>query len=197
MEFHFTYHLLLVPIAYFLGSVPFGLVVARVMGGADPRSVGSGNIGATNVRRSAGKSAGIITLVLDLFKGFVPVYVVYLLGAGAFAISLVAFAAVAGHVFPVFTGFKGGKGVATACGVFAAISPSATLLVVVVFVLIVLFKRYVSLASIVATALMPVFLSLLPGTRVYTALGVCVAVLVILRHRDNIKRLVAGEENKL
>ncbi len=98
MEAHLTYHLVIVPIAYLLGSVPFGLLVARAMGGADPRSVGSGNIGATNVRRSAGKGAGVITLVLDFFKGFVPVYVAWHLGAGPFALSAVAFGAVIGHL---------------------------------------------------------------------------------------------------
>ncbi len=197
MEVAFSPYLLLVPVAYLIGSVPFGLVVSRIMGGVDPRSVGSGNIGATNVRRSAGKSAGLITLALDLFKGFAPVYVAWYLGAGSFVISLVGFGAVIGHVFPVFTRFRGGKGVATACGVFAAISPAATGLVVLSFVLVVLFKRYVSLGSIIGTALMPVFLSLLPGTKQYTLLGVAVAAVVIFRHRGNIKRLAAGVENKI
>ncbi|MBE9529503.1 MAG: glycerol-3-phosphate 1-O-acyltransferase PlsY [Proteobacteria bacterium] len=197
MEVGFSYHLILVPIAYLLGSVPFGLMVARAMGGADPRSVGSGNIGATNVRRSAGKGAGIITLCLDFFKGFAPVYVAWYLGAAPFALSLVAFAAVIGHVLPVFTRFKGGKGVATACGVFGAISPGAAVLVVLSFVLIVAFKRYVSLGSIVGASLMPVFLSLMPGTRHFTVVGVAVAVVIIIRHRDNIKRLAAGTENRV
>jgi glycerol-3-phosphate acyltransferase PlsY len=197
MEVGFSYYLIFVPIAYLLGSVPFGLMVARAMGGADPRSVGSGNIGATNVRRSAGKRAGVITLCLDIFKGFAPVYVAWYMGAGSFVLSLVIFGAVIGHIYPVFTRFKGGKGVATACGAFCAISPAAAALVVLSFVLIVAFKRYVSLGSIVGTALMPVFLFLMPETRDFTVVGVAVAVVIITRHRDNIKRLVAGTENRV
>lgn len=197
MEADLTYHLIFVPIAYLLGSVPFGLLVARAMGGADPRSVGSGNIGATNVRRSAGKKAGVITLLLDLFKGFAPVYVAWYMGAGSFVLSLVIFCAVIGHVYPVFTRFKGGKGVATACGAFFAVSPAAAVLVVLSFVLVVAFKRYVSLGSIIGTALMPVFLFLMPGAKHFTVVGILVAVVVIARHRENIKRLVAGTENRV
>jgi glycerol-3-phosphate acyltransferase PlsY len=197
MEADLTYHLIFVPIAYLLGSVPFGLLVARAMGGVDPRSVGSGNIGATNVRRSAGKKAGVITLCLDIFKGFAPVYVAWYMGAGPFVLSLVIFCAVMGHVYPVFTRFKGGKGVATACGAFCAVSPAAAALVVLSFVLIVAFKRYVSLGSIIGTALMPVFLSLMPGAKHFSVVGVLVAVVVIARHRENIKRLVAGTESRV
>ncbi len=186
-----------IPGAYILGSVPFGILVARAMGGKDPRAVGSRNIGATNVRRSAGHAAGVITLALDVLKGALPTYAAWHLGLGATFVSGVGFAVFLGHLFPIFLKFKGGKGVATACGVMAAVAPLAILLSVVVFLIAVAVKRYVSLGSILAAAMLPVFLSFLPGSRAYLPLGVLIAIFVILRHRENIERLAAGAENKL
>jgi glycerol-3-phosphate acyltransferase PlsY len=191
------YDLLFIPFAYLLGSVPFGILVARVIGGVDPRSTGSGNIGATNVTRSAGKAAGVITLVLDVLKGTVPVLVALKLTNDVTLVNATGFAAFLGHLFPVFLGFRGGKGVATACGVMVAVAPLATLLSGVVFLVLVVVKRYVSLGSIVAAAMMPVFLSFLPASRGYLPLGVLIAVFVIIKHKENIERLATGKENRL
>jgi glycerol-3-phosphate acyltransferase PlsY len=132
-----------------------------------------------------------------MLKGALPAYAVWRLGFDATLVSSVGFAAFLGHLFPVFLGFKGGKGVATACGVMLAVAPLAMLLSVAVFIIAVAVKRYVSLGSILASAMLPVFLSFLPGSRAYLPLGVLIAIFVILRHRENIERLAAGEENKL
>ncbi len=183
--------------AYLLGSVPFGILFARLFGGADPRKVGSGNIGATNIRRAAGNLAGALTLAADILKGAVPTYLAFRLDPGVIFVSVVGFAAFFGHLFPVFLKFKGGKGVATACGVLFAVSPTATILSLFVFIIVVAVKRYVSLGSMLAAASMPVFLSFLTAARDYTPLGVFVAVFIILKHRENIKRLAAGVENKI
>lgn len=193
----FILKIILVIAAYLLGSVPFGLLFARLFGGEDPRRVGSGNIGATNIRRTAGTVAGALTLAADILKGAIPTYLAFRLNPGVIFVSTIGFAAFFGHLFPVFLRFKGGKGVATACGVMFAISPPATLLSLLVFIIAVAVKRYVSLGSILAAASMPVFLSFLTAARGYTPLGVFVAVFIILKHSENIKRLTAGVENKI
>ncbi len=184
-------------VAYLLGSIPTGIIMSRIFGGTDPRKVGSGNIGATNVGRSAGRLAGILTLVGDALKGGVPAYLAARYGLGPLAVSLVGGAAFAGHLFPVFLGFKGGKGVATALGVMLAIAPFAALLSACVFVALVAIKRYVSLGSIVAAAFLPVFLSLVPDGREYVPLAVFISALVVLKHKENIKRLIDGTENRV
>lgn len=191
------YYLLFVPAAYLLGSVPFGVFVAMALGGRDPRTLGSGNIGATNVRRSAGKVAGVITLILDALKGAVPTIIALRLTGDVTLANATGFAAFLGHLFPVFLGFKGGKGVATACGVMGAVAPLATIMSGVVFLITVVVKRFVSLGSIIAAAMLPVFLSFLPGVRGHLPLGVLIAVFVIIKHKENIKRLAAGTENRL
>ena len=193
----YTIYHLFIPAAYLVGSIPFGIIIARIFGGIDPRSGGSKNIGATNVGRTAGRAAGILTLLLDIGKGVAPVLVLRLLFPEPRLITLTGLAGIIGHMFPVFLGFKGGKGVATACGVMFVISPIATALSLAVFSIIVLAKRYISLGSMIATASMPVFLSFLPGTRVYVPMGVAMSILVIVKHKENIKRLVAGTENKV
>ncbi len=183
--------------AYFIGSIPTGVIVARLSGAQDPRRVGSGNIGATNVGRSVGKVAGIITLLGDCCKGAIPTAVALFLIPSVLVVSLVGFAAFMGHLFPVFLGFRGGKGVATALGIFVIISPVATLISALVFVLLLLLFRYVSLGSMVAAASMPVALAFLPGARSFTPLGAMLGVLIIIKHADNIRRLVAGKENRM
>ncbi|MBI5888885.1 MAG: glycerol-3-phosphate 1-O-acyltransferase PlsY [Deltaproteobacteria bacterium] len=205
--------LLIIPAAYLAGSIPFGIIAARIFGGKDPRATGSGNIGATNVIRSAGKAAGIATLLCDILKGALPtllafyiVSYVYVIGDDIYAlpgmsmrvffVSLAGFAAFLGHLFPVFLKFKGGKGVATACGVMLVISPPAMLIIAALFVLVVLIKRYISLGSIIAASALPVILSFLPSVREYMLLGVLIGVCVIIKHKENIKRLAAGTENK-
>ncbi|MFQ5586422.1 MAG: glycerol-3-phosphate 1-O-acyltransferase PlsY [Thermodesulfobacteriota bacterium] len=183
--------------AYLIGSIPTGVIVARLSGAQDPRSLGSGNIGATNVGRSAGKAAGIITLVGDCLKGVLPTATVLFLVPSVLVVGLTGFAAFVGHLFPVFLGFRGGKGVATALGIFLVISPVATLLCGLIFIILLSIFRYVSLGSIIAAASMPVALAILPSSRPFTPLGAMIGVLIIIKHTDNVRRLVAGKENRM
>lgn len=189
-------YILLISAAYLLGSVPTGIVIVRLFGGVDPRHSGSKNIGATNVGRTSGKLPGILTLIGDLFKGALPVFIAFRLGPVPL-VSLTGLAAFLGHLFPVYLGFKGGKGVATACGVMLIISPIATLLSAAVFIVTVLIKRYVSLGSILAAASLPVFLSFLTRGKPFVLLGAAISALVIIKHHENIKRLAEGRENKI
>ncbi len=188
---------LLLIFAYLLGSVPFGVICASVFGGADPRTMGSRNIGATNVRRSAGKGAAALTLALDILKGAVPVILARALGLPDHFIATAGFLAFLGHLYPLFLRGKGGKGVATACGVMFVVSPPATVIALLVFIITVALKRYVSLASILAALSMPISLYMLRIHGEYIGLGLIIALFIILRHRANIKRLLAGEEAKL
>jgi len=187
----------LVLFAYFLGSVPFGILVARLFNrDVDLREVGSGNIGATNVTRAAGKTAGILTLLLDTGKGVLPMVLTYMLiGEGYFWLSLVGGAAFLGHVFPIYLHFKGGKGVATALGVVLALSPVTTFILVVLFALVVYFTRYISLGSLCAAVALPILMALLgPPSRSCVTLSLLIAFLVIYNHRENIHRLLSGQE---
>lgn len=184
-------------LSYLLGSVPTGIVVVRLFGGVDPRSAGSGNIGATNVGRTSGKAAGILTLVGDALKGALPVFLAFRFYPEAAFVSLAGLTAFLGHLFPIYLGFKGGKGVATALGVMALVSPFATLLSALVFVVLVAIKRYVSLGSIAAAAMLPVFISFFPAYKPYLPMSLAVSVLVIMKHKENIKRLAEGKENKI
>jgi len=190
----------LVLFAYFLGSVPFGILVTRLFArDVDLREVGSGNIGATNVSRAAGRTAGILTLVLDAGKGILPMVLTYMLaGEGYFWLSLVGGAAFLGHVFPIYLHFKGGKGVATALGVVLALSPVTTFILVVLFSLVVYFTRYVSLGSLCAAFALPILMALLgPPSRSCVTLSLMIAFLVIYNHRENIHRLLSGQETKI
>ena len=190
-------------IAYLIGSIPTGIVVAKILGAPDPRAVGSGNIGATNVGRAAGKAAGIITLIGDVLKGFlITLLALYILGSSSetnspLAISIVAFSVFLGHLFPVFLKFKGGKGVATTLGVFLAIGPFQAILALILFIIIVAIFKYVSVASMIASVSIPLLLNLSPATSPYIPLAVIISVLIILKHSDNIKRLIQGTENKI
>ena len=189
--------------AYLIGSIPTGIVVAKILGAPDPRAVGSGNIGATNVGRAAGKAAGIITLIGDVLKGFlITLLALYILGSSSeanspLAISIVAFSVFLGHLFPVFLKFKGGKGVATTLGVFLAIGPFQAILALILFIIIVAIFKYVSVASMIASVSIPLLLNLSPATSPYIPLAVIISVLIILKHSDNIKRLIQGTENKI
>ena len=192
--------------AYLLGSLSFAVIVSRAMGLSDPRSYGSGNPGATNVLRSGSKKAAIATLLLDAFKGWLPVMLVkwfgepYGLGDGTMA--AVGLAAFLGHLYPVFFRFQGGKGVATAVGVLLAFQPLLALATVASFAIIVFFFRYVSLASMVAALFAPAYYLLGNGVA-WQASGektlalMAMGVLLIWRHRENIRRLLAGTESKL
>ena len=181
--------------AYLIGSIPTGYLLGKAYG-IDVRQEGSGNIGATNLYRTVGRKVGIYTLIGDCLKGFLPVLVASYLGYQENVQALIALAAVCGLVFSVFMRFKGGKGVATALGVFLALNPIAVLGALVAFVLCVVVWRYISLGSIVAAAVMPVMIYLRPhGTPLLIATAL-IAVIVILKHHANISRLVAGTESK-
>lgn len=190
----------LVVLGYFLGSIPFGYLLVRAKGGGDIRQIGSGNIGATNVARTSGWSVGIATLVLDVAKGALAVWIAGHFSGGSIRIMVFAgLAAIVGHVFPVWLQFQGGKGVATALGVFLAICWPAAAAAIALFLLVAFFYRYVSLASISAAAALPLFIYILyaPRHAPPTAVSVCTllaAVIVIAKHRDNIERLMAGTE---
>lgn len=182
--------------SYCIGSIPTGLLLAKAFGGVDIRTQGSGNIGATNVYRTLGRKIGLLTLLGDCLKGLIPV-----LAAKAFHlplewIALIGIAAFLGHIFPVFLRFKGGKGVATALGVFLASAPLAVLAALGIFIIILASWRYVSLASIAAAAAMPLLVALIYRTPIIVAMSVIISVIVILKHHENIKRLNSGTESK-
>ena len=187
-------------LGYLLGSIPFGYLLVRATGGGDIRFKGSGNIGATNVARTSGWSVGIATLLLDAGKGFLSVWLTGHFSGGNIRFMMYAgLAAMIGHVFPVWLKFEGGKGVATALGVFLGVCWPAVATAVLLFLLVALFWRYVSLASISAAAALPLLVYLLyaPGHAPPTPVSVCTllaAVIVIVKHRDNIERLLAGTE---
>lgn len=196
------HHAWLLPAAYLLGSIPFGLLLARLFGGADVRKSGSGNIGAANVTRVVGPLAGILTLALDAAKGAAGVWL-----AARFAeenatwMMLAALAALVGHCFPVWLKFKGGKGVATALGVFLALCLPAAIAALIVFLIVVASWRYVSLGSIAAAAAMPLLMYFLWAPRhapplVITFGSLAAAALIVYKHDANIQRLVQGEEPK-
>lgn len=195
--------LLTLAIAYLLGSIPFGYLLVLIFRKEDIRATGSGNIGATNVVRSGAKGLGILTLLLDLLKAFAAVKVAQHLAPGAPGypsdIAVAAgVAAVLGHVFPIWLGFKGGKGVASALGVFIALAPLAALSSLGVFVVIFAITRYVSLASIVAAVMLPVFCLLWMPDRSPIFVGgvIFLALLVIAKHHANISRLMQGTEHR-
>ena len=183
--------------AYLLGAVPFGWLLGRLAGGMDVRRVGSGNIGATNVARSLGPWAGILTLALDVGKGAAAVW-----GAGRLAgspgVAMAAgLAAVAGHVFPVYLGFRGGKGVATGLGAFLVLDPIAAAGAALVFLAAVAVSRRVSAGSILAAASLPVILLFREAPPGLVLTGLAASLLIILRHAENIRRLFQGTEPKL
>jgi glycerol-3-phosphate acyltransferase PlsY len=193
--------LVAIVVAYLIGSVSFAVVVSRAMGLADPRSYGSGNPGATNVLRTGNRRAAILTLVGDAAKGAVAVLLARTLadrfGFDDLTLTLVGLAAFIGHLYPVFHGFQGGKGVATAAGVLLALSPWLGLATLSTWIVVAVFLRYSSLASLVAAVFAPAFYLLLAGAdRVLLALAVMSALLV-WRHRANISNLMAGTEGRI
>ena len=184
--------------AYLLGSIPFGYLLYRLRQGEDIRDTGSGNIGATNVLRAAGLLPGAATLLLDAAKGYVAVWLAAKMTASPQVMGLAAFLAIAGHCFPIFLKFRGGKGVAPGMGAFLAISPSAVLICAVFFVIDLAMSGYVSVASIAAAAVFPLVLLWSGGysSSILTA-AVAGAGLIILRHRANMQRLRAGTERRI
>ncbi len=194
----------LIAAAYLVGSVPFSVLVVRALKGIDVRAVGSGNPGATNAMRVIGALPALAVLALDFGKGLAPVAVGQWLGAPASVLAALGLAAVGGHVFPLFLGFSGGKGVATAAGALAALAPLAAAGALAVFVLVVAWTRYVSLGSILAVALAPGFIALFgrlgwspPAPKELYAGVLLIVLLVLARHADNIRRLLAGSERRI
>jgi len=184
---------LLIFFAYVIGSVPSGYILGKISG-IDVRSVGSGNIGATNVARALGKGRGGLTLLADAAKGYLPVFLALRLEFDAAALALIAVAAFLVHLYPLFLNFHGGKGVDTALGALLALAPTATLVLIVVFVVAVLVSRIVSLGAIAAAMAAPVALWFFSQSLVFVAMGLFLGAMIILRHRGNIQRLLAGTE---
>ena len=187
----------LVLAAYLMGSVSTAILICRMTGLPDPRGGGSGNPGATNVLRTGDKGAAIITLLGDLLKGLVPVLVAQTLGLGPVWVSAVAMAAFLGHLYPVYHGFRGGKGVATALGVILGINWLTGLAALATWLLVVAVFRISSLGALTAATLMPVYMYLLTSESWFVVSGVLLTVLVYWRHRRNIRKLLAGEEPRI
>ena len=182
---------------YLSGSIPTGVILAKLFGTKDIRQEGSGNIGATNVYRVLGKGLGALTLVGDVLKGIIPVMLACTLAGDELWIAVVAFVTFLGHLFPVFLRFRGGKGVATALGIFLVIAPLMVPLAIISFVLVAMKWRYVSLGSLTASALMPIFLCVAGYPIVYVNLSLAMGCLIFYRHRGNIKRLREGSEKEI
>jgi glycerol-3-phosphate acyltransferase PlsY len=191
--------LLSISLAYLLGSIPFGYLLVKIFRHQDIRATGSGNIGATNVLRSGAKGLGIATLLLDCGKAFLAVKIAQHLAPGNYDLAVVAaVAAILGHVFPIWLGFRGGKGVASALGVFLALSPAATGFTFAIFLVVFLMTRYVSLSSIIGSAFFPIFgLYFVPQrTPIVVAGFFFIPLLIIVKHHENIRRLLAGTESR-
>lgn len=193
---------LLVVAAYLCGSIPMGVLVAKLTGGVDPRTVGSGRTGGTNALRAMGRTRAFVVVAGDVLKGFVPVIVARLVVGGAFIEALCAIAAVAGAIWSVFMGFRGGRGVGTGVGTMLAIQPLAVVLATPVFVLAILLTRYVSLGSLLGSAAIAVVMLVMwaiangPISFAYPLYAIAGAALVWLAHADNIDRLIHGTERK-
>jgi glycerol-3-phosphate acyltransferase PlsY len=188
---------LLLVVAYLLGSVPFGVLVARARGGVDLRRVGSGNIGATNVLRAVGKGAAALTLLGDRGTGAAAGGLGRWFSVSPTVLAMIALAAVVGHLLPVFAGFRGGKGVATTLGVILATMPAVGGLLLLIWLAVAAIWRYSSLAALVASAALPILAWLLDGRPPMVGLSVALLLIVLVRHRENIIRLRQGTEGKV
>jgi acyl phosphate:glycerol-3-phosphate acyltransferase len=205
-------YLITAGVAYLLGSIPFGYLLVRIFRGEDIRRTGSGNIGATNVARSGAKGLGMTTLALDAVKGALAVWLASVLAGSKYnfcgdfqhacaqplrLMSLAALFAVLGHIFPVWLRFKGGKGVATALGVFCVLFPKAVLVSLLIFIVVVVLTRYVSLGSILGAISFPIAAYFMQDPdAVSLALASAIALIIVLKHHQNIVRLVSGTENR-
>lgn len=185
--------ILLIVLGYLLGSVPVGFILGS-RSGIDVRKSGSGNVGATNVARVVGKRQGTLTLIADVAKGFLPVFLAMQLGASLAATILVGTAAFLGHLFPIFLKFKGGKGVATGLGVFLALAPMATLVLVAMFGVAVLTGRIVSLSSILTALAAPIIFWLFAYPPLVVGMAAFIALAITWRHQSNIRRMMNGSE---
>jgi glycerol-3-phosphate acyltransferase PlsY len=182
---------------YLLGSIPFAFLLARRHRGIDLRQAGSGNVGAANVLRMTTKKIGVSALALDVAKGIASVLVARQMDAGATGPAVAGIAAVLGHIYPVWLGFRGGKGVATTCGVFLILAPQATAIATLVFLTLVWWTRYISLGSVVASMILAPLAYLTGEHEVTVIAAMIVAAIVIHRHRSNLRRVFAGVERRL
>ncbi|WP_408955937.1 glycerol-3-phosphate 1-O-acyltransferase PlsY [Natroniella sp. ANB-PHB2] len=190
--------LLAMGISYLLGSIPFGLLVAKSVKGVDIRNYGSGNIGATNAYRVMGLGMGVLVALLDIGKGFLGITVARgFFPEEPFLILLVGVMAIVGHNWSLFLKFTGGRGVATSVGVLISLAPGAILVVFIVWALIVAITKYVSLGSIIGAGLIPIMIFLFNNPTVYVIFGLLICIFVIYGHKPNIKRLLSGTENKI
>ncbi|MCV6637746.1 glycerol-3-phosphate 1-O-acyltransferase PlsY [Candidatus Albibeggiatoa sp. nov. NOAA] len=187
----------LVVVAYLLGSFSSAVVVCKVMGYEDPRTLGSGNPGATNVLRHGGKKAAIITLILDMMKGVVAVLLAKLLTDSSLIVALSALAVFLGHLYPIFFNFKGGKGVATALGVLLALHWMVGVGALLTWLVMAFSFRYSSLAALITAAMTPVYMYWFSGVDHYVIVNVVITVLIFWRHQSNIQKLMNGTEGKI
>ena len=188
-------YVLMLLAAYLLGSIPTGLLLGKICG-VDVRREGSGNIGATNLYRTVGRSVGVLTLIGDCLKGALPVLLAQQLTLPGHMVAWIGLAAFCGHVFSVFLKFQGGKGVATALGVFLVLSPVALGFALAVFIGLMLVWRYVSLGSVSAAAIMPLAVTLTGGSRTLFVVTLIISLVVIAKHHGNIRRLLTGTESR-
>lgn len=186
---------LFIPIAYLIGSVSSAIIICRLMGLPDPRGQGSGNPGATNVMRIGGKKAAGITLLGDLLKGLIPVYAANAFGVSSEILALTGLAAFLGHLYPVFFGFKGGKGVATSIGVLLGFSWWLGLAFIATWLVVYKLRKISSLSALCASVLSPVYAWFIAGNLPLVIASLAMTALLLYRHKSNIKRLLAGEES--
>ncbi|QGX60729.1 glycerol-3-phosphate 1-O-acyltransferase PlsY [Alteromonas mediterranea] len=187
--------LLMITVAYLFGSLSSAVVISRLFGLPDPRTAGSKNPGATNVYRLGGRIPALLVLIMDILKGTIPVYGSYFLGLNPIVLGVIAIAACLGHIFPLYFGFKGGKAVATAFGAMLPIGLDLAGLLVLSWVVVVFLTGYSSLGALIAVSLAPLFTLLIKP--LYTIPVAMLSLLIILRHKDNITRLMAGNESKV
>ena len=187
---------LLINAAYLIGSIPMGLIFGKLIWKKDLRRFGSHNIGATNAWRILGRKAGLLIFVLDFLKGQIGVLLGACLFATPCAMIVGGLFAMLGHIFPIFLAFKGGKGVATGLGVISTLMPEVTAIVAVVWLVLTLITRYVSVASIVAAVLTPILAACFKEPLIYFVFSFVAALIIVFRHRENIKRLKSGRENR-
>lgn len=188
--------ILILIFSYFMGSIPFSLIIARFFKGIDIRNHGSGNVGATNVLRTVGKKEAALALAADVIKGALPVLLATFI-LDNFWIAAAVITVVMGHVFPIFAGFKGGKGVATSLGALIVIVPSGVIISMLIWILVLAVFRYASLASIIAAIALPSICFGLKSPLAFTAAASICAIIILLKHTENIKRLIAGTESKV
>jgi glycerol-3-phosphate acyltransferase PlsY len=183
--------------AYLIGSIPFALLLARRWGAIDLRRVGSGNLGAANVMRASGITAGILVAILDITKGAASVMLAARFSGNAAAPAAAGLAAIVGHIYPIWLKFRGGKGVATACGVFSVLTPLALPPALAIFLITVTLTKYISLASLLATIALPPLAYVL-GSEAAAVIAACLAAtIIVFRHRSNVSRLRTGTERRL